>query len=60
MLAEAIAAGVESLKVRRELKREMRLDLVLLEPDALFNMVAKRQRGWQTVFKANDAARRQT
>ena len=39
VLVEAIAAGREPLEFRRKLEREMRFNLVVHDPDALFNII---------------------
>ena len=59
MLVEAISAGIEPLEFRRKVEREMRFNLVVHDPDALFNIIDQQRRD-QAVFEANDAARRQT
>ena len=59
MLVEAIAAVVEPLQVCREVREEMRFDLVTRDPDALFNVIAKQQRD-RAVIEDNDAVRWQT
>ena len=59
VLVEAIAAGVEPLEFRRKVEIEMRFNLVLHDPDALFN-ITDQQRRDQAVTRTNDAARRQT
>ena len=59
VLAEAISAGIEPLVFRRKVERAMRFNLVVHDPDALFNMIAQPRRN-QAVIKADDAARRQT
>ena len=38
MLVEAIAAGMEALEFRRKVESEMRFNLVVHDPDALFNI----------------------
>ena len=58
MLVEAISAGIEPLEFRRKVEREMRFNLVVHHPDALFNIIDQRRRD-QGVIEANDAARRQ-
>ena len=59
VLVEAIEAGIEPLEFRLKLEKKMRFDLVTHDTDALFNIIAKQQRG-QAEFEANDAERRQT
>ena len=59
MLVEAISAGVEPLEFRRKVEREMRFNLLVHDPDALFNIIDQQRRD-QAVTEANDAARRQT
>ena len=39
VLIEAIAAGIEPLAFRRKVKRVMRFNLVVHDPDALFNII---------------------
>ena len=38
VLVEAISAGTEPLEFRRKVEREMRFNLVVHDPDALFNL----------------------
>ena len=38
VLVEAISTGIESLEVRPKMEREMRFNLVVHDPDALFNI----------------------
>ena len=59
VLVEALAAGIEPIEFRRKVEREMRFNLVLHDPDALFKIIDQ-QRWDQAVIEANDAARRQT
>ena len=59
MLVEAISAGVEPLEFRRKAEREIRFNIVVHDPDALFNIIDHQRRD-QAVIEANDAARRQT
>ena len=59
VLVEAIAAGIKPLDFRRKVEKNVRFDLGMHEPDALFNIIAKQQRD-QAVIEANDAERRQT
>ena len=59
VLVEAISEGVEPLEFRRKVEIEMRFNLVLHDPDALFKIIDQ-QRWDQAVIEANDAARRQT
>ena len=57
MLVGAISAGIEPLEFRRKVKREVRFNLVVHDPDALFNIIDLQRRD-QAVIEANDAARR--
>ena len=59
VLVEAIAAGIEPIEFRHKVEREMRFNLVLHDPDALFNIIDQQQRD-QAAIGANDAARRLT
>ena len=59
VLVEAVAAGIEPLEFRRKVERGMRFNLVVHDPDPLFNIVDQQRRD-QAVIEANDAARRQT
>ena len=59
VLVEAIAAGIEPLEFRRKVQSKMRFNLVVHDPDALFNIIDQQRRD-QAVIEANDAARRQT
>ena len=59
VLIKAIAAGIEPLEFRRKVEREMRLNLVVHDPDALFNIIDQQRRD-RAVIEANDAARQQT
>ena len=59
MLVEAIAAGIELLHFRHKAEKEMRLTLVVDDPDELFNIIDQQRRD-QVVIEAKDAARRQT
>ena len=59
VLVEAVAAGIEPTRVSRQGGKKKRFDLVVHDPDALFNIIAKQQRD-QAVIQANDAERRQT
>ena len=56
---EAIAAAIEPIELRRKVEKEMRYNLIVHDPDALFNIIDQQRRD-QDVFEANDAARRQT
>ena len=58
VLVEAIAAGIEPLDFRRKVEKKMRFDLVTLDSEALFSIIAKQQRD-QAAIEANDAVRRQ-
>ena len=57
VLIKAIAAGIEPLEFRRKVEREMRLNLVVHDPDALFNIINQQRRD-QVVIEANNVARR--
>ena len=59
VLCSAIAACIEPLKFLRKVERKMRFDLVTHDPDTLFNVIAKQQRG-QAVFEADDVEGRKT
>ena len=59
VLVEAIAAAIEPVELRRKVEKEMRFNLVVHDPVALFNIIDQQRRD-QAVFEANDAARRQT
>ena len=59
VLIEAIAAGIEPLEFNRKVEREMRFNLIVHDPDTLFNIIDQQRRD-QPVIEANDAARRQT
>ena len=59
VLVEAIAAGIEPLEFNRKVEREMRFNLIVHDPDTLFNIIDQQRRD-QPVIEANDAARRQT
>ena len=56
---EAIAARIEPLEFCRKVERKMRFNLVVHDPDALFNIIDQQRRD-QAVIEANDAARRHT
>ena len=56
VLVEAIAARIEPLEFCREVERETRLNLVVHDLDALFNIVDQQRRN-QAVIEANDTAR---
>ena len=59
VLLEAIAAGIKPLEFCRKVESEMRLNLVMYDPDALFNIIDPQL--WdQAVIDANDAVRRQS
>ena len=55
VLVQAISAGIEPLEFRRKVEREMRFNLVVHNPDALFNIIDQQRRD-QAVIEANDAA----
>ena len=57
VLVEAISAGIKSLEFRPKVEREMRFNLVVHNPDALFNIIDQQRRD-QVVIEANDTARR--
>ena len=61
MLVEAFTAELEPLEFRRKRKveNEIRVNVVVHDPDALLNIIDQQQRD-QAVIEANDAARRQT
>ena len=44
VLVEAIAAGTEPLEFRHKVEREMRFNLVVHDPDALFNIIDQQRR----------------
>ena len=58
VLIEAISAGIEPIEFRRKVASEMGFNLVVHDPDALFNIIDQQRRD-QAVIEANDAARRQ-
>ena len=58
-LLEAIAAAIEQFEFRHKVEREMRFNLVVHDPNALFNIIDQQRRD-QAVIEANDAAHRQT
>ena len=58
VLVEAISAGIEPHEFLRKVEREMRFNLVVHDPDALFNIIDQQRRD-QAVIEATDAARRQ-
>ena len=58
MLVEAIATGIEPLEFRRKVESNMRFNLVVHDPDALFNIIDQQHRD-RAGIEANDAARRQ-
>ena len=53
VLLEAIAAGVEPLEFHRKVEREMRFNLVVHDPDALFNIIDQQRRDHCTPAKGN-------
>ena len=57
-LVGGISAGIAPLEVRRKVERGMRFNLVVHDPDALFNIIDQQRRD-HAVTGANDAARRQ-
>ena len=44
VLVEAISAGIEPLEFHRKVEREMSFNLVVHDPDALFNIIDQQQR----------------
>ena len=58
VLGEAKAAGIEPLEFRRKVESEMRFNLVVHDPETLFNIIDQQRRD-QSVIEANDAARRE-
>ena len=58
VLVEAISAGIEPLEFRRKVEKEMRVNVVVHDPDAQFSIIDQQRRD-QAVTDANDAARRQ-
>ena len=58
VLVEAVSAGVEPLEFRRKAEREIRFNIVVHDPDALFNIIDQQHRD-RAGIEANDAARRQ-
>ena len=58
MLVEAIAAGIEPLEFHRRVESDTRFNLVVHDPDALFNIIDQQHRD-RAGIEANDAARRQ-
>ena len=59
VLVEAISAGIEPLEFRRKVEKGMRFNLVVHDPDALFNIIDQ-QRQDQYVVETKDAIHRQT
>ena len=59
VLLDAGAAGIEPLEFRGNVEREMRFNLVVHDPDALFNIIDQQRRD-QAVIEANDDARQPT
>ena len=57
VLVEAIPAGIEPLEFGRKVERKMRFNLVVHDPDALFNIIDQQRRD-QAVIEDDDAARR--
>ena len=43
VLVESIVAGIEPLEFRHKVEREMRFNLVVHDPNALFNIYQQRQ-----------------
>ena len=58
VVIEATTAGIEPLEFLHKVQREMKFNLVVHNPDALFNIIDQHRRD-QAVIDANDAARRQ-
>ena len=56
---ETIPAGTEPLEFRRKVEKGMRFNLVVHDPDALFNIIDQ-QRQDQYVIETKDAIHRQT
>ena len=54
VLGEAKAAGIEPLEFRRKVESEMRFNLVVHDPETLFNIIDQQRRD-QSVIEANDA-----
>ena len=44
VLVVAISAGIEPLEFRRKVESEMRFNLVVHDPDALFNIIDQQRR----------------
>ena len=59
VLVQAVSAGIEPLEFRRKVESEMRFNLAVHDPDALFKIMDQQRRD-QAVIEANDAARRRT
>ena len=59
VLVEAIAAGAEPLEFCHKVEREMRFNLVVHDPAALFYIIDQQRRD-KAMIEANDAASRQT
>ena len=57
VLVDAISAGKEPLEFHCKVEREKRFNLVVRDPDALFNIIDQQRRD-QAAIEANDAARR--
>ena len=53
------AARTEQLEFRHKVEMEMRSNIVVHDPEALFNIIDQPRRD-QAVIEVNDAARRQT
>ena len=53
VLVEAIPAGIEPLEFRHKVERAMRFNLVVHDPDAMFNIINQQRRD-QAVIEAND------
>ena len=59
VVLEAIRAGIEPLEVHHNVEREMRFNLVVQDPAAMYNIIDQQRRD-DAAIEANDAARRQT
>ena len=44
VLVDAISAGIEPLEFRRKVENEMRFNLVVQDPDVLFNIIDQQRR----------------
>ena len=57
VLVDTIAAGTEPLEFRCKVESEIRFNLVVHDPDALFNIINQQRRD-RAVIEANDVSRR--